>query len=128
MAVGSRPQGDTLILETDNGDNGALELAAVALSRPVFQLLFMTRDTRPVYIYYGNPQAQPPRYDLSLVEAEIHAVTPTHVHLENEEVLKPVRTAVEDSGKGSPWLWAMLALVVGGLLWLVAKLLPKQEV
>ena len=31
------------------------------------------------------------------------------------------------SGKGSPWLWAALALVVVALLWVVAKMLPKKE-
>jgi hypothetical protein len=32
----------------------------------------------------------------------------------------------QSSGSGSPWLWAALTLVVGGLLWIVAKMLPKQ--
>ena len=126
MTAVTRPQGDTLILETDNGDNGPIEVNNIAMSHSVVELLFNTRDPAPIQLYYGNPQAAPPHYDLGLVEAEINAIPPAHVYIGNEEVLKPV-PASEASGQGSPWLWAVLAVVVGGLLWLVAKLLPKQE-
>jgi hypothetical protein len=44
----------------------------------------------------------------------------------NAEVLKPVKASASASS-GSPWLWASLVLVVGGLLWVVARMLPKVE-
>ena len=127
MPVNMRPQGDTLMLETDNGDNAPLQLDTVSVSHPVVQLLFKTTDPAPVLLYYGNSQAAAPSYDLNLVEAELRAATPALSALGAEEQLKPSTLSVADSGKGSPWLWAVLALVVGGLLWLVAKLLPQSQ-
>ena len=42
-----------------------------------------------------------------------------------EEILKPERPHGDGLSLGSPWLWAALALVVGVLLVVVARMLPK---
>ncbi len=129
MPLSVRPAGDTLFLETDNGDNAPLQIGKVTVSHPVVQLLFKTTDAAPLELYYGNPRASTPRYDLRLVETELRTVTPVNAVLGAEEPLKPAAEASSsgDNSQGSPWLWAALALVVGGLLWIVAKLLPKTE-
>lgn len=119
--------GDTLFLETDNGDNAPLTIDKITVSYPVVRLLFKTTDTAPIELYYGNARASTPRYDLSLVTAELEAATPIAATLGAEKRLKAGPRTHESTGQGSPWLWAALALVVGGLLWIVARLLPQTE-
>ena len=102
-------------------------LGEVTVYHPTVRLLFKTMDAAPIQLYYGNPQANTPHYDLSLVEKELKTAAPLNATLGREDQLKPVPSPAEESGQGSPWLWAVLAVVVGGLLWLVARLLPKQE-
>ena len=127
MLLSLRARGDTLYLETDNGDNSPVVLGEVTVYHPTVRLLFKTMDAAPIQLYYGNPQANTPHYDLSLVEKELKTAAPLNATLGREDQLKPVPSPAEESGQGSPWLWAVLAVVVGGLLWLMAKLLPKQQ-
>ncbi|MDB6139039.1 MAG: hypothetical protein JWO94_2111 [Verrucomicrobiaceae bacterium] len=128
MPLNVRATGDTLFLETDNGDNAPLQIDSAAVSQAVVRLLFKTTDPAAIELYYGNPQASTPRYDLSMVEAELRTVAPVNATLGEEARLKAETTRdAEDGGKGSPWLWAALVLVVGGLLWVVARLLPPAQ-
>ncbi len=120
--------GDTLYLETDNGDNSPVELGEITVYHPVVRLLFKTLDAAPVHLWYGNPAAYAPRYDLGLVEAELKKAAPLTAALGPEEPMKPPGTGSrEESSQGGLLLWATLALVVGGLLWLVAQWLPENK-
>ena len=128
MPLYTAPRAGTIRLSTDNGDNAPLTLTSVRVVYPIVRLLFRVPDTHPVSICYGNRRATHTRYDLQLVRREFETSTKVSATLGDEEQL-PGYTAdpAYASGKGSPWLWAALALVVGALLWIVAKMLPKQQ-
>lgn len=120
------PRAETIRLATDNGDNAPLTLTSVRIVYPVVRLLFRVPDTKPLAICYGNRRATHTRYDLDLVRREFETSTKVEATLGDEENLPGYEADPLTSGKGSPWLWAALALVVGALLWVVAKMLPKQ--
>jgi len=120
------PRAETIRLVTDNGDNAPLTLTSVRVVYPIVRLLFRVPDTTPVQICYGNRRATHTRYDLDLVRREFETSTKVAATLGDEEKLPGYEPDPLTSGKGSPWLWAALALVVGALLWIVAKMLPKQ--
>ena len=63
---------DTLLVETDNGDNPPIALSAVTSAYPVTRLLFKS-DVAPLALYYGNRQVMAPRYDLALVASQLLA-------------------------------------------------------
>ena len=130
LLLSSRPVSDTVFIETENGDNALLQLSSLRLTWPVVLLVFKIADTGPVSICYGNPRASSPRYDLRLVENELAAAPKTNAAFGPAERLRPEkhpRTASSGTGTGSVWLWAALVLVVGCLLWIVAKMLPKDS-
>lgn len=121
------PRAETIRLATDNGDNAPLTLTSVRVVYPIVRLLFRVPDTQPLLICYGNRRATRTHYDLQLVRREFETATKVAATLGDEEQLPGYEADPINLGKGSPWLWAALALVVGALLWLVAKMLPKAE-
>ena len=123
-----RWQGDSVILETDNGDNSPIELSTAKADLDLVALVFKTTTPEPVHLYYGNPRATTPRYDLRLVEKDLTTVSPLIGKLGDEEVLSS-HPAFCDTPKEatSPWLWVALSVVVIGLIAVMAKLLPKAE-
>lgn len=123
-----RWQGDSVILETDNGDNSPIELSTAKADLDVVALVFKTTEPDAIHLYYGNPRAAMPRYDLRLVEKDLTTVPPVIGKLAEEEVLSN-HPAFCDTPKEatSPWLWVALSVVVIGLIAVIAKLLPKSE-
>jgi hypothetical protein len=122
-----RPRGDEILIETDNGDNPALQLSSAQWEKPVVSLLFEANGgARPLHLLYGNAKAVSPQYDIQLVQSRFEKAAHVATQLGDVQVLEAVKPQAE-SHSGSPWLWAALVLVVGGLLWVVAKLLPKVE-
>ncbi len=121
------PRAETMRLSTDNGDNAPLQITSVRIVYPVVRLLFRVPDTKPLHLCYGNRRATRTHYDLQLVRREFETATKVAATLGDEEKLPGYQADPLQSGKGSPWLWAALALVVGALLWIVAKMLPKPE-
>jgi hypothetical protein len=119
------PRAETIRLATDNGDNAPLQITSVRVVYPVVRLLFRVPDTKPLHLCYGNRRAARARYDLQLVRREFETSTKVAATLGDEEKLPGYEADPLTRGKGSPWLWAALALVVGALLWIVAKMLPK---
>jgi hypothetical protein len=120
------PRAETIRLSTDNGDNAPLQITSVRVVYSVVRLLFRVPDTKPLDLCYGNRRAPRARYDLQLVRREFETATKVAATLGDEEKLPGYEADPLSSSKGSPWLWAALALVVGALLWVVAKMLPKQ--
>ena len=129
--ITQRPLTDTLLLETDNGDNPPLDLATVRAWHPVTRLAFKAAPGagEPLQLYYGNEKASRPRYDLALVAPQLFAAEKTVAAL-----------GAEEGGKKSTWLaaeplsgsariafWAVLALVVAALLIVLARLFPKAD-
>ena len=128
LSLYSAPRAASIRLATDNGDNARLQITSARVVYPVVRLLFRVPDTAPVQLCYGNRHAPRPKYDVLLVRREFETATQVHATLGDEEKLPGYEADPRHpTGKGSPWLWAALALVVGALLWVVAKMLPKKE-
>lgn len=121
------PVTQTLWLETDNGDNPPLALADCRFSRPVRRLVF--KAARAPELWYGNPKASRPRYDLSLVSAELLAAARAVASLGPEvDHGEDAPFAGDEFMKTEGWIfWGMLALVMVGLLFVIGKLLPKPS-
>jgi hypothetical protein len=126
LTLDGAPQGGALFLETDNGDNPPLELEHLSVYYPVTRLLFKARTNDTLQLCYGNPQAAAPGYDLRLVAGQLLAADKSTATLAGEELLQ--KTVVREHphpGTGGVVFWGMLALVVAGLLAVIASLLPK---
>jgi hypothetical protein len=127
FALTQAPETDTVWLETDNGDNPPIALGDVRVYYGVTRLLFKADGEAPLFLYYGNPQTTAPRYDLSLVAAQLLAADKSKPGLGAEEGLKG-RSFAETmalAGRGGILFWGMLAIVVIVLLVVIARLLPK---
>ena len=126
LSLNSGVQGDTLILETENGDNPPIELEQFAAFYPATRVLFKAKADDRLLLYYGQRQASPPSYDLSLVAAELLAADKATATLTAEEQLKKSSWAESQTpGRGGVVFWGILAVVVIGLLVVIARLLPK---
>jgi hypothetical protein len=128
LPLDQRLESDTLILETDNGDNPPIELGKFVAYYSATRLLFKTKPGEELFLYYGNPGVSPPRYDLSLIAGQLLAADKIVANLGAEEPLKSdSRFFPVKPGKGGVLFWLVLALVVATLFGLVARLLPKSS-
>ena len=127
LFIGSAPLTDTVTLETDNGDNPAIELAGFEVFYPVTRLLFKAPQEPATWLYYGNRAAGSPQYDLDLIAPRLLAEEKNVATLGASESLKesPVGDFFRLSGTKSVIFWVALALVVVVLLVVIARLLPK---
>ena len=127
LVLTAPPTTDRLVLETDNGDNPAIELDGFQLAYAVTRVLYKATPDRETYLYYGNQRAEAPRYDLALVAAEMLAAEKSAVALAAEERLRKLswREATPLAGHAGWVFWGVLALVVVVLLAVIARLLPK---
>lgn len=130
LEFNSVPQTDTIVLETDNGDNPPIELTNFRLFYPVTRLVFAAANdsANPVWLYYGNPMASAPRYDVSLVAGRLLSAERQVAALGSEENVKGAPSVSETlTGNGRYIFWGVLAIAVVTLLALISKLLPKTE-
>lgn len=127
LALTGRPATDTLILETNDGDNPPIQLDRCQLLHPVTRLIFKAAPDTPIHLYYGNPTAAPARYDLGLVAAQLLAADRIDASLRAAEPLlaDSWREKARAVGRSGVVFWGVLALVVLGLLIVIARLLPK---
>ncbi|HUL53413.1 MAG TPA: DUF3999 family protein [Opitutaceae bacterium] len=127
LTLNQSPATNTLWLETDNGDNPPITLNDVRAHYGVTRLLFKAEAEAPVHLYYGEAQVGAPRYDLSLVGAQLLAADKATPGLGAEEVLKAPSFAdtIALAGRSGVLFWGMLALVVVVLFVVIARLLPK---
>jgi hypothetical protein len=117
---------DTLIMETDNGDNPAIELGQFELFYAATRILFKSQPGDHPFLCYGNPGADAPRYDLSLVAGQLAAADKSEAVLGAEELLKgPSWREGQTPGKAGALFWGILAIVVVVLLGIISRLLPK---
>jgi len=121
------PRGDTFILETDNGDNPSVDLAACRALYPATRVLFRLPSETPVNLYYGNPKAGAPSYDLGLLAPQILASRrlPVELGVREQLIRAPWLEGGEPTGLSTVLFWAVLALVVIGLVFVIVRLLPK---
>jgi hypothetical protein len=131
IELNARPTSDTLFLETDNGDNPAIELRDFRSYYLVTRVVFkVTPDpARPVWLYYGNLDATAPRYDLALVAGELLKAERGTVAAGPEESLsaKPSFAGQTLTGSTRYIFWGALALVVIVLLAIMSRFLPKTQ-
>lgn len=125
LAITTPPRTATLFVETDNGDNPPLELESFRVVYPVTRLVFKSAEA-PM-LYYGNPHAVAPRYDVALVAGHLMAADKSVAEPGAEEVLKPAPWSDGEPLTGvRGWIfWGVLALVVAGLLTILARLVPQ---
>lgn len=127
LALQNAPASARLFVETDNGDNPAIELPKVAIAWPVVRLYFKADSTPALGLLYGNTGAVAPRYDLDLVADRLLASEKSIATLGPESAISP--SAARDLLKGrraGAVFWAALALAVVVLLVVIARLLPKK--
>ena len=131
IQLNARPQSDTLFLETNNGDNPAIELREFRCYYPVTRVVFkaVPDSTHPVWLYYGNREASAPHYDLSLVAGELLRADRATVVSGGEENLpsKAERVGETLTGSARYIFWGALGLVVVVLLGLISRFLPKPQ-
>jgi hypothetical protein len=126
ISISGRPTTKTLYLEIDNLDNPPIAMTHFEAQWPLTRLVFKTASSEGLFLYYGNPQAGAPRYDLSLVAGELMRAERSTVRLEGEETLKAPSWAERQAPGQASWLlWTVLALVVVGLLVIIGRLMPK---
>ena len=114
------------MLETHNGDNPTVELEKFQAFYPATRVLFKAHPADELLLYYGNPQAAAPRYDLSLVAGQLLAADQAEAALAAEEQLKKSWGDGSQPGKGGVVFWGILAVVVVALLVIISRLLPKS--
>jgi hypothetical protein len=125
------PRSDTLFLETDNGDNPAIDLSDFRGHYPVTRLVFKAGSdaTHPIWIYYGNPSASSPRYDVTLIADQLFRAERASATLGGQERRdsKTERITQTLSGSARSIFWGVLGAVVVALLLLISRLLPKAQ-
>jgi len=126
ISLNQAPTTGRLWLEVENGDNPPLELTALTAWHSTARLLFRAADGAAPALYYGNPQAAFPRYDLDLVARRIFSAPKIQAKLGPEEPLKGTPLGESLAGtKGNALFWGVLVAVVAVLLFVLSRLLPK---
>jgi hypothetical protein len=121
------PQSDMLFLETHNGDNPPIALEKFQLFYPATRILFKAGPDDKLFLYYGNPRATAPSYDLSLVAGQLLSADKAIASPGAEQqLLKSSWREHEIPGQGGVVFWGILALVVVVLLVIISRLLPKS--
>jgi hypothetical protein len=128
LSLTQPPTTDTLTLETDNGDNPAIELSSFASFYPVTRLLFKAPAEPATWLYFGNREASYPQYDLDLLAPQLLAEEKTTATLGELETLKKAGWAesLGQSRTGNWLFWGVLAVVVLILIAVITRLLPKS--
>ena len=127
IRLDAMPQSDTLFLETDDGDNPPIALRDFRASYPVTRVVFEAASAQPISIYYGNPGAGSPRYDVSLIADQLFRAERASATLGSEQKTGSTTERLTQTLTGSARyiFWGVLALVIVALLLLIARLLPK---
>lgn len=119
------PKTDTILMETDNGDNLPVELHDFRAYYPVTRIIFASRKSQLTALYYGNEEANAPSYDAKLIAGQLLRSELTPAALGPQETLKSERAKETLAGSARYAFWAALGIVVIALLVLISRLLPK---
>ncbi len=120
------PRGDTILTETDNGDNAPIELHDFRGYYPATRIIYASTGSQPIALYYGNDEAATPRYDAKLIAAQLLRSERMAAALGSQETLKSERVMETLSGSARYIFWGVLGIVVVALLLLISRLLPKM--
>ena len=129
LSVDGMPRSDTLFLETDNGDNPPIELREFRAYYPVTRVVFKTGTNSTLSLYYGNPEAASPRYDVSLIADQLLRAerSPAILGAQGGSGLSAERFSQSLGGSARYIFWGVLGIVVIGLLVLISRLLPRTS-
>src|SRR2546430_14019170 len=119
------PRSETILIETDNGDNSPIELHEFRGYYPATRVIFASAGSQPIALYYGNDEAAAPRYDAKLMAEQLLRSERTVAGLGPQETLKSERVTETLSGSARYIFWGALGIVVVALLVLISRLLPK---
>lgn len=126
LPLDGRPAGTTLWLEIRNGDNAPLTVLKATGAYAVGRLHFLAPVNPATTLYYGNPSAAPPAYDLQLIASRVMDAPASVVvagPAEWNQTSQQVRSW--DLGNRGIWIfWGALALVVVSLLLILRRILP----
>jgi hypothetical protein len=113
----------TLRLAVDDGDNRPLPIERPSLELPTWRLTFVRETGVALFLAYGHPGLDAPRYDLALIAPRLRTEPAVEV------------TADPETPAPAPWLpaaasrtafYAVLGLAVLALLALVARHLGSE--
>ena len=124
-ALERTPRSDTILIETDNGDNPPIELHDFRGYYPATRVIFTSTKSQPTALYYGNDEAAAPQYDAKLIAAQLLRSERMAAALGPQETLKSERVKETLSGSARYIFWGVLGIVVVALLVLISRLLPK---
>jgi Protein of unknown function (DUF3999) len=124
-SFGRPSRSDTIVLETDNGDNPPIELHEFRGYYPATRVIFASTGSQPMALYYGNDEAAAPRYDAKLMAAQLLRSERSAAPLGLQETLNSERVTERLSGSARYIFWGALGIVVIVLLLLISRLLPK---
>jgi hypothetical protein len=131
IGLKSSPVSDTLFLETDNSDNPQVEFNDFRAYYSVARIVFKAPadSPQPIWLYYGNPDAPMPRYDVNLVADQLLHAERASASLGAEENIKSKSSRVGEALRGPARyiFWGVLGIVVITLLLLISRLLPKTQ-
>lgn len=119
------PKTDTVLIETDNGDNPPIELQDFRGYYPVTRIIFVSSKSQSIKLFYGNEEAPAPRYDAKLMAAQTLRSKRAPAALGPQEILKSERMAETLTESTRYAFWGVLGIVVIALLVLISRLLPK---
>jgi len=124
----ARPQSTRLILEVEHGDNAPLRLNTFQLHYSAPRLIFKGSAREDLWLYYGDPKATTPQYDIALVADALLSAERVAATLDEEERLKsaPSRFFFTLSGSSRLIFWLSLGTAAAILLFVIKKLLPAQ--
>jgi hypothetical protein len=129
LPIVSLPETATLWLETDNGDNTPVTLDRVELACPDSRLYFRAEREGELHLYYGNPEANAPRYDLNLVAGSVLAAEKTRVGPGPEERLQATswRQPLASDSRQNPLIVGVIAAAAMSLLAVVVHVLRSES-
>jgi hypothetical protein len=108
-----------------NYDDRPIKISAVKVSGHPRYLLFRREAGHSYRLFYGNPLAAPPRYDIEQLAAYLNLEKLPVARLGDERRLEPAARAEESRPPRGPlWLWAALvaaAAVLGTLIYRLAR-------
>jgi hypothetical protein len=120
-----------LLLEIEEGDNAPLTLTAARAVVPVPRVVFKLKPEPGEYhLLLGNPEAEPPRYDIQSLRREVLAYSAVPAELGELQENVAYRRAFSDFFESAPpalVLWGILIVAVAGLLYLTVRLVRKPD-